>query len=163
MLWRRVAGLRRPTGVALLAAGLASAAPMTPSDAVAQASGCGDLQKHLVQRKNIAQNLTGSGKKKIDAKVACAGFGNLVGNGLTLIKWAETNKDWCQVPDSFIQGIKVDHAKAVTIRGQACGMVAKQQKMEKQAREAGGGGGAASGLLGGGGLTGQAKMPQGAL
>ena len=146
----------RRTPAALLAAALL---PLASGAALAQASGCGDLQTHLLQRKTIAERLSVKGGKKLDARVACAGFGQLVANGNTLIKWAEANRDWCQVPESFIQGVKTDHAKAVNIRGQACGMVSKQQQMEKQAREGGGG----SGLLGGGGLTGQSRMPQGAL
>ena len=146
----------RRTSVAFLAAALL---PLASGAAFAQASGCGDLQTHLTQRKTIAEKLSVKSGKKLDARVACAGFAPLVANGATLIKWAETNRDWCQVPDSFIQGVKTDHAKAVSIRGQACGMVAKQQQLEKQAREGGGG----SGLLGGGGLSGQSRMPQGAL
>lgn len=161
MLSRPGARLSRPARLALIAAGFATL-PLGSTGASAQASGCGDLQTYLVQRKSIAEKLTSGGKKKLDATVACGGFGQLVANGNTLIKWAETNKDWCQIPDSFVQGVKADHAKAVSIRGQACGMVAKQQQMakqmEKQAREGGGGG-----LLGGGGLTGQARIPQGAL
>lgn len=158
MLHPSIAVLPRRAGFALVVAGCAAASPFAMTPALAQSTGCGDLQGHLVQRKSIAEKLTVSGKKKIDPGVACAGFGQLVANGNTLIKWAEANKDWCQVPDSFIEGVKADHARAITIRGQACGIVAKQQQMEKQAREGGGGG-----LLGGGGLTGQSRVPQGAL
>lgn len=158
MLHRSIPILPRRSAVALVLVGFAATVPLATNPALAQSTGCGDLQGHLVQRKTIAEKLTMSGKKKIDPGVACAGFGQLVANGNTLIKWAEANKDWCQVPDSFIEGVKADHARAITIRGQACGIVAKQQQMEKQAREGGGGG-----LLGGGGLTGQTRVPQGAL
>jgi hypothetical protein len=113
----------------------------------------------LVQRKAIGDRISAAtkGKKQIDARMACTSFGSLVSNGQTVIKWVEANKDWCQIPDAFLEGIKADHARAVTIRGQACGAVAKQAQMEKKAREAGGG------LLGGGGLSGAMRMPQGAL
>ncbi len=126
--------------------------------AVAQ-SGCDQLATYLQQRKAIADGLGGSGKKKqIDAKVACSGFGSLVNNGATLIKWSEANKEWCRIPDSFIEGVKADNEKAAAIRAKACNVASQMQKMEKQARE-----GAGGGLLGGGGLTGAQRLPQGAL
>jgi hypothetical protein len=81
-----------------------------------------------------------------------------VSNGSGLIKWVDTNKEWCQIPDNFAQSIKEDHGRAVKIRGQACGAAAKQAQIEKQARD-----GASTGLLGGGGLSGATRMPQGAL
>lgn len=146
--------------VSLTVAAFASA--LVASEAAAQASGCGDLQTHLGQRKAIAERLSAAGKKQIDAKSACAGFNQLVQNGTTLLTWATANKEWCQIPDSFIEGIKADHAKAGQIRGKACGVAARQTEMEKQAKNGGGNSGA-GGLLGGGGLSGATQMPQGAL
>ena len=143
-------------GTAFGALGLAAAS----TGALAQASGCGDLQSHLIQRKSIAESLTPKGKQQMDAKVACQGFNQLVANGDKLLKWAAANKEWCQIPDGFIDSIKTDHGKAQQIRGRACGMAAKQNQMEQQAKNGGGGGG---GLLGGGGLTGSTSLPQGAL
>ena len=130
----------------------------------AQSAGCGDIQKHIEERKAIIARLQtlGGKKKQIDAKEACAMFGKLVVNGNATLKWAEANKDWCQVPDSFVEGMKNDHNRATTMKGQACGAVAKQAEMERKARQQaqqGGGGG----LLGGPGLSGEYKMPQGAL
>ena len=150
----------RKPGSALLASclGLVIAAVAAGEARAQAASGCGDLQSMLAQRQSIAGRLSANGKKQIDAKVACASFGQLVSNGNTLLKWAQANKDWCQIPDSFIQSVKADHGKATEIRGKACGMVAKQAQAEKQAKEGGGGG-----LLGGGGLTGPTRLPQGAL
>ena len=143
--------------IAAVAAALLSA---SAGVAYGQASGCGELQKYLVDRKNIAERLQSHGKKQIDARVACSGFNQLVTNGTTLIKWSDTNKDWCQIPDSFMAGIKADHSKALEIRGKACSVAAKVTQMEKQAKEGGGSGG---GLLGGGGLTGSTALPKGAL
>ena len=130
-------------------------------EAQAQASGCQELQTYLLERKSIAERLQAGPKKQMDAKVACTGFNQLVANGDKLVKWTTTNKDWCQVPDSFIASIKDDHAKAQTIRTRACGIAAQQQKMlQQQQQQAKSGGG---GLLGGGGLTGSTALPQGAL
>lgn len=127
------------------------------AQAQAPASGCGDLKTMLAQRQAIAGRLQANGKKQLEAKSACASFNQLVSNGNTLLKWAESNKDWCQVPDSFIESVKADHGKATEIRGKACSIAAKQAQMERQARDSGGG------LLGGGGLTGPTRVPQGAL
>ena len=140
-------------------AALASSVAGSPG-ALAQASAnCGEIQRLLLQRKTLTEGLqTGKGRK-IDAKVACTKFGQLVTNGQAVVKWVDANKDWCQIPDAFAQGIKADHARAMTIRGQACGVAAKQAQMEKQAREGGG----SSGLLGGGGLEGPTTLPKGAL
>lgn len=132
--------------------------PLVATEAGAQAAGCGDIQKLLLERKSVAGSLTPKKGKQLDAQFACAGFGKLVSNGAALIKFVDTNKDWCQIPDTFVSGIKADHERAVTIRTKACGVAAKQTQMEKQAREGGGGG-----LLGGPGLEGQMRVPQGAL
>ncbi len=134
---------------------LASASP-----AQAQSATCVELQTHLTERKSLVQAIQNLGgkDKKMDPKAACAAFGKLVTNGNTTLKWAELNKDWCQVPEQFIEGIKTDHEKVVKIRGQACGVAAKQAELEKKARSGQGGG-----LLGGGGLEGTYKIPQGAL
>jgi hypothetical protein len=143
---------------ALILAG-ALAAPLVATEAGAQAAGCGDIQKFLLERKNIAGSLSPKKGQQLDARFACAGFGKLVANGNTLIKWVDANKDWCQIPDTFVSGIKTDHERATAIRVKACGVAAKQTQMEKQAKE----GGASGGLLGGPGLEGQLRVPQGAL
>jgi hypothetical protein len=144
-------------------AGLVIAAlvgPMAPAQA--QSSSCQQAGSYMAERKSLVEAVQklGGKDKKMDAKAACAAFGKLVANGATMLKWAEANKDWCQVPEQFIQGIKTDHEKVTKIRGQACGAAAKQAEMEKNARSGQGG---AGGLLGGGGLEGSYKIPQGAL
>jgi hypothetical protein len=143
--------------VLALAAGL----PVSITPAAAQSVACDGIQPLLVQRKSIADKLSAAGKKKIDARVACTGFTQLVANGAAIVKFVDMNKDWCQIPDSFATGVKADHSKAVAIRARACTFVAKQAEAEKRAKSGNGGGG--GGLLGGGGLTGQLVMPQGAL
>jgi hypothetical protein len=148
-----------------LAGAAALAWSMVPAPAQAQGSGCQELGTHLTERKSLVeaiQKLGGGKDKKMDPKAACAAFGKLVANGNTTLKWADANKDWCQVPDQFIQGIKNDHDKVSKIRGQACTVAAKQAEMEKKAASGQGPGGP-GGLLGGGGLEGSFKMPQGAL
>jgi hypothetical protein len=136
------------------------------SDASAQSAGCGDIQKHVDQRKAIVariQAMSGGKKKQIDPKDACALFGQLVVNGTTTLKWAEANRDWCGVPDSFLTGMKADHDRAIGLKTQACGVAAKQAEMIRRARQQAQQGGGGGGLLGGPGLSGEFKIPQGAL
>lgn len=130
------------------------------SIAPAMAQSCQELGTHLSERQSLVQTIQGmtANNKKMDPKAACTIFGKLAANGSTALKFAEVNKDWCQIPDNFIAGIKTDHEKIVKIRGQACGAAAKQAEMEKKARSGQGGG-----LLGGDGLEGSYKIPKGAL
>jgi hypothetical protein len=154
---------RRPVALLTrLALPGAAAAALAPP-ALAQANTCQDFGKTLNERKDIVQRIgaLGGKNKKVDAKTACGMFNTLVANGASAVKWLETNKDWCQVPDAFVENIKSDHARSVEMRTNACKAAAQQAAMEKKAKEAAGGGG--SGLLGGGGLTGSYRMPQGAL
>lgn len=128
------------------------------------AAECGAIQTTLQARKDLVAkaNAASNAKKKMTPQEACALFGRLQSNGLEGMKWITANKEWCSIPDSFADGFKADHTKVVGIRTKICGIAAQATKMEAQARtqaQNGGGGG----LLGGPGLTGQFKMPQGAL
>ncbi len=146
--------------VATLAVSLAS----TPASA--QVNGCQDLQKLLGERQSIVQRLAAAqkAKKKMTPQEACSTFGRLASNGEAAIKFATANQDWCQIPPSFIDGIKADNEKVMTFRGQACNAVKQQAEMEKRARQQAQGanpfGGADSVTSGaGGGL----RVPRGAL
>jgi hypothetical protein len=75
-----------------------------------------------------------------------------------MLKWLETNKDWCQVPDQIVETVKLDQSRAGEMRGKACKALAQQEEMKKKAAQGGG-----SGLMGGDGLTGSFKIPQGAM
>ena len=151
-----------PCRSALLCPALIGAAAVVlgAAPALAQSETCNQFGKTIQERQGIVQKINGVGnkKQKPDPKTICSMFGELVTNGASAVKWLETNKDWCQIPDQFIANIKAEHAKAVSLRGQACKVAAQQAVMEKKAREGGGGG-----LLGGDGLPGSFKVPQGAL
>ena len=136
-----------------------TAAPGAAAPALAQSDTCNEFGKTIQERQSIVQrlNAVGTKNKKLDPRAACSMFGELVTNGANAVKWLETNKDWCQIPDTFINNIKTEHTKALGLRGQACKAAAQQAQIEKKAKEGGGG------LLGGDGLTGSFKMPQGAL
>lgn len=151
-----------------LMAAFAAAGIVTSAPALAQSSGCQDAQKFLSERQGLVQQiqkLTNGGKnKKIDPRAACTVFSKLVTNGEAGVKWIDANKDWCQVPDQFAEGFKNDHKRAVSLKGQACGAVAKMEEMKKKAAQAQqqqqqqGRGNPFSG-----GLTGSYSIPKGAL
>jgi hypothetical protein len=119
------------------------------------------------QGHRLKVNSASEGKKaKITAAAACTLFTKLQANGNEGLKWISANKDWCSIPDSFVEGFKADHGRVTTLRGKVCNAAQQQAAMEKKARamaaqqQQGGGGG---GLLGGPGLTGSFRVPQGAL
>lgn len=142
----------------------AMTAPAAPAQSIApQAStDCGAIQKTLQERKDLVAkaNAASTSKAKITAQAACALFGQLQANGNAGMKWITANKEWCSIPDSFSDGFKADHARVMSIRTKVCGIAAQASKMEAQARAGGGG---QQGLLGGPGLSGNFKLPQGAL
>ncbi|CAH1654915.1 conserved exported hypothetical protein [Hyphomicrobiales bacterium] len=146
--------------------GLAMASLLAAAPAQAQVSGCESIQKLLVERQSIVSKLQAAqkAKKKMTPQEACSTFGRLVNNGEAAIKFATANQDWCQIPPTFIDGMKADNQKVVTFRSQACNAVKQQAEMirraQKQAQGANPFGGADSVTSGaGGGL----RVPQGAL
>ena len=137
-----------------LAAGTVAAAP-----AFAQSSSCQDAQKFMSERSSLIQGLNKSAGKdrKLDPRTACPALRRLVANGETGIKWFDANKDWCQVPDPVVSTFKKEHEQIKDLRGKACEALAKMEKMQQQARKG------QQGNPFGGGLTGEYKIPQGAL
>ena len=136
----------------------------TAGAASAQNASCVDIQKTLLERKSLVEQLgqRTKGGKKLTPQDACGLFTKLTTNGSTGLKWIEANKEWCSVPDQFAESFKADHEKIAAVRGKACAAAAQQAAMEKKMR-AQAQNGSAGGLLGGPGLTGTQKMPQGAL
>jgi hypothetical protein len=127
--------------------------------ATAQGIDCGQFAGFINERKGLVTriNALSSGGKKMDAKQACGAFGQLASNGATTLKWLDSNKTWCNIPENFIESFKADHAKATAFRGKACAAAAQQTAMEKKAKQG------ASNVIGGDSLTGPMRMPQGAL
>ena len=155
----------------LLGAGLAVAtavAVLGPVEAQAQASECQKLQVMLQQRQNLIQRMNAaSNAKKLDARGACSTLGQIAANGSQVLKFMDLNKDWCSIPDTFVENMKADHDRSGKIRAQACRAAAQQGKMMQQQQQAlrqqqqqqeRGGFGGADVVTGG-----QWRVPQGAL
>jgi hypothetical protein len=121
-------------------------------------AGCDKLVTLLTTRREMMTKINESAKKKqkLDAPTACVLFTKLTANGNEAIKWMSANKEWCRIPDQFITSVKNDNEKVTAIRGQAC-------KVAEQIEQAKKNGGQPGGLLGGSGLSGEMKVPSGAL
>lgn len=150
--------IRSTMMAALAAVGIFASAP-----AFAQSSVCQEGQKLLLERQDLVKrftDLTGGGKKKnVDPRAACSILTKLSNNGTNAMKWMNTNKDWCQVPDQVVQNFEQDNKRVQTIKSQACGVAAKMNEMEKRAKQQAQQGGPRMG----GGLTGTLSIPKGAL
>ena len=146
-----------------LAAALIGAGTLTMSaPALAQSGSCADGQKFFMTTQSLTEQLnkTAVKNKQLDARAACPILTKMVANGEAGVKWLESNKDWCQVPGQITENFTQAVDKFKDLRGKACSMAAKMNAMEKQAKEQAARGG---GMLGGSGLTGEFKVPQGAL
>ncbi|WP_054143627.1 hypothetical protein [Bosea sp. AAP35] len=144
--------------------GLATAAFLDAAPAQAQASGCEKMQTLLQERQSLVASLNAAqkSKRKLTPQQACSTMGKLVSNGATTVKFATDNQDWCQIPPSFIDGMKADNQKAATIRNQACNAVKQQAEMMRRAQQQAQGSGNPFG--GGDSITGGGmRIPQGAL
>jgi hypothetical protein len=146
----------------VLACSLAAGAVVVSAPASAQASSCQDAQTFLKERQGLIQeiNKLGGKNKKMDPRKACSAFGKLEANGEKGLKWFAANKDWCQVPDQIVQNFTREHEKVEELKGQACKVAAQFNEMEKKARQAQQ---QQRNNPFGGGLTGEYKIPQGAL
>lgn len=149
----------RQTSLRLFAA---AALSLIGLPALAQSNACVEGQKLLQERQTLMKQWTemSGGGKKVDPRPACTVFTKLVNNSSNTMKWLDANKDWCQVPDEFAEGFKASHPNIVKTKDNACQVAAKVTEMQKKAAQ---GGAAGAGMLGGPGLTGQYKVPQGAL
>jgi len=129
---------RRMASGVIATLGLAMASLLDSAPANAQASGCEQMQKLLQERQSIVAtlNTASKAKRKLTPVQACSTLGRLVGNGNAALKFAAANKDWCQIPDAFVDGMKTDNEKAAGIRNQACNAVKQQATMMRRAQQA---------------------------
>jgi hypothetical protein len=153
--------LKRLMAVVVLGAGCMAAA----GPASAQSAVCGQLQTLLQERQTLMQRINGMGRRSVDPNVACRLFGQLVSNGQRTLAFATENKDWCQVPDEFINNLKSAQGQVSGVRGQACRAASQRAALERRARQAQQAQQQGQGSFGGvdGFSGGPWRVPQGAL
>ena len=157
--------LRMASGV-IATMGLAAAAFIDAAPVRAQASGCEKMQALLQERQSLVASLNAAqkAKRKLSPQQACTTMTRLVSNGASTVKFATDNQDWCQIPPSFIEGMKADNQTAANIRTQACNAVKQQAAMQRRAQQQAQGAnpfGGADSITGG--VGGGMRVPQGAL
>lgn len=69
---------------------------------------------------------------KLDPVGACPLFRNLAAVQGQLVKYVNTNKNWCNIPDDVVKNSVAEQAKFSSIAGQACKVAAQAVSMRKQ-------------------------------
>lgn len=135
----------------------------------AQSGVCERLGTLIKQREGIMKRINGMGRKNVNPNTACSLFGSLAANGSQTLAFATENKDWCQIPDAFLDNLRQGNRQVADVRGKACNaakqqatLIRRAQQQQRQAQQQQQGpGGAFSGTDG---FTGGAwRVPQGAL
>lgn len=130
--------MRKLTGIlgaAALTAAFMSGLPAQAQTA-APADDCQKIQGMLQQRQAMITRFTGNSKKRMTAQAACGSLGGIVANGNNLVSLMTTNKDWCRIPDEFINNMKADVQRSVSLRGQACKAATQEAAMLRKQRQA---------------------------
>ncbi|MGL4729930.1 MAG: hypothetical protein ACRCWO_14365 [Bosea sp. (in: a-proteobacteria)] len=110
---------------------------LSMGEAQAQVSECQKLQGMLQQRQSLVQRMNAaSNAKRLDARGACSILTQISSNGSQVLKFMDANKDWCQIPDQFVENIRADHGRSNRIRGQACNAASQQTRAIQQQRQA---------------------------
>ena len=83
--------------------------------------------------KTINDMVAAAKGKQMDPTAFCAKSAPLNAIEVKLLAYLEKNKDWCAIPDAFIDQLKAAHAKSVAFSGKACKVAAEMKKMKEQA------------------------------
>ncbi len=89
---------------------------------------------------------------KLDPIAACPHFRSMSAIEGQMLAYLYKNKEWCNIPDDFINGFKANSEKTAGMSKQACDIAAKMKKMQE-----------GGGLAGGGNLPPPPKLPAGPL
>ncbi len=124
------------TSVKLLvfSAVLVSCATLAPLSASALPDSCNDFQKLVNPRMALISQINGFKKKKPTAGQACTILTRLTVADKKILDWMNTNKDWCQIPDDQIAGLKQASGQSASFKNQACNAASQQAKQLSQMR-----------------------------
>lgn len=125
--------LNRIAGAMALGVALSMSVDVAP--AVAQSGICERLNTLLKQREDIMKRINGMGRRNVNPNTACSLFGNLAANGNQTLAFATENKDWCQVPDAFIENLKQGNRQVSDVRGKACNAARQQAALTRRAQQ----------------------------
>lgn len=111
----------------------------------ARAQSCNDDLAKLGQKRGAQiealNGIAKANKGKLDPVAACPRFRELASIENEMVAYLVKNKDWCNIPDEFLNNFKTGSAKSNAMATQACAIAAKVKKMQKEQALGGGGGG----------------------
>ena len=118
--------------LAFLALGLAAACGFAPA---AQAQSCNEDIAAFGQKRNAAiQKLNAISKAhggKLDPIAACPALRNLNAIEGQMGAYLTKNKDWCNIPDDFLNNFKTGTSRTGAMAKQACDLAAKVKQMQE--------------------------------
>ena len=96
--------------------------PPPPGSGTAPPGGiqCSDFAKLTAEAQKRSSLVTAAMKAKVDRKELCTLMTNFVAAETSVVKFLETNKVWCGVPDDAITVSKANHEKSMKFRTMAC-------------------------------------------
>jgi hypothetical protein len=116
-------------GLACFAIGLFSRAP------AAHAQSCNEDIAAFGQKRNAAiQKLNAISKShggKLDPVAACPALRSLGEVEAQMGAYLVKNKDWCNIPDDFLNNFKTGTARTGGMASQACALAAKVKQMQQ--------------------------------
>jgi hypothetical protein len=128
----------RHSYVFALGLSLAAAAWATPSLAQNCSDDINKLGTKFKAERDTIEGLIKQAKgKPLDPEVFCAKSVGLKSAETAMIAYMEKNKDWCQIPDEVIDGLKKTHVQNDAFSAKACDVAAKIKKMKEQQADGG--------------------------
>jgi hypothetical protein len=106
--------------VAALAAAPGAAPAQTGAPAQAGTVQCNDFMKLRSDAEQKAGAVRNATQQKTDRKDVCVLMQRFTTAEAAVVKFLETNKTWCGVPDQVIQQAKANHEKTLKFRTAVC-------------------------------------------
>ena len=122
------AGLAALSATALLATGLGGTASAT--DCNSDIAALSQKRQVFMEKLNV---LAKAAKGKLDPVASCPTLKGLVATEANLLKYLESNKNWCNVPDNTVDGLKAANAKSQQFASQACTLAVQVKKQQQEA------------------------------
>ena len=129
MVSGRSAG-RALVGAVVLAVGLVAAGAAEAGDCNADIAGLSQKRQTFIDKLNV---LAKASKGKLDPVASCPVLRGLVSSEGSLIKYLDSNKNWCNVPEETVANLKAADVKSQTFAAQACKIAAQAVEQRKQA------------------------------
>jgi len=81
---------------------------------------CNDFLTLRAEAQQKGEKIRKAGERKADRKEICALVTSFYASEAAMVKFLETNKTWCGIPDDAIKQAKMGHEKTAKFRTAAC-------------------------------------------